>query len=84
MKIKFGIKEWYSQGIKWLNRLAYAGLATVAAIQGAEIMGLDMTFLTEKQKQWIAIGAIAFKFIEKLFGVHPAPRIIPTENTEQN
>lgn len=60
------LKNWSKQGYAWLNSLAYAGLGAVMFAMGAEAVGFQIDWLTDKEKKWVAIAAIAFKFIEKL------------------
>ncbi len=59
-------KNWGKEGYKVLNAIAYAGLAAVGFAMGAEAAGFQIDWITDKEKRWIALAAIAFKFIEKL------------------
>lgn len=59
-------KNWNKEGYAILNKIAYAGLALVLAVQGAEAMGYTLDFLTDKQKKVFVFCVVGFKWIEKL------------------
>lgn len=65
-KLTISFKNWKKHSITWLNNLSYAGLGLVGSIQGAELLGYPLDFLTPQQKKIIVFSVIAFKFIEKM------------------
>lgn len=59
-------KNWKKEGYDFLNKVAYTGLGLVGAMQAADAMGYPLDWFTDKQKHYIVVAVIAFKFIEKM------------------